>query len=252
MRKISEVMTTNVKVVRPDETIQNAAKLMADLDIGAIPVCDGTKLQGMLTDRDIAVRAVAEGRGGNTPVGEVMTADIVWCTDEDNTQEVLDRMAEDGAITKDEAKAAKAEKIEFKQMELGNIKAPHFVFYVRDQLVAQFGEDAINQGGMKIITTLDWDKQQAAEDAVAKQNEANKAKGATDAALVSVDAKTGEILAMVGSEDFFDDSIAGKVNVAIETTRLEHFYQDGHDIGVNAFKTVDRAVDGVAILGVAN
>ena len=94
MRKISEVMTTNVKVVRPDETIQNAAKLMADLDIGAIPVCDGTKLQGMLTDRDIAVRAVAEGRGGNTPVGEVMTADIVWCTDEDDTQEVLDRMAD--------------------------------------------------------------------------------------------------------------------------------------------------------------
>ena len=94
MRKISEVMTTNVKVVRPDETVQNAAKLMADLDIGAIPVCDGTKLRGMLTDRDIAVRAVAEGRDGNTPVGEVMTADIVWCTDEDDTQEVLDRMAD--------------------------------------------------------------------------------------------------------------------------------------------------------------
>lgn len=129
---------------------------------------------------------------------------------------VLDRMVSDGVISKDEAKAAKDEKIEFKKMELGNIKAPHFVFYVRDQLVSQFGEDAVNQGGMKIITTLDWDKQQAADDAVHNADEFNKAKGANDAALVSLDAKTGEIWAMVGSQDFFNDDIAGKVNVAVE------------------------------------
>ena len=68
MRKISDVMTTDVKVVRPDETVQNAARLMADLDIGAIPVCDGRRLQGMVTDRDITIRAPAHGRGGDTPV----------------------------------------------------------------------------------------------------------------------------------------------------------------------------------------
>ncbi len=94
MRKISEVMTSNPKVVRPDETVQNAAKLMADLDVGAIPVCDGRKLQGMITDRDIAVRAMAEGRGGDTKVSDVMTRDIVWCTEDDDTQEVLSRMAD--------------------------------------------------------------------------------------------------------------------------------------------------------------
>lgn len=129
---------------------------------------------------------------------------------------VLDRMAEDGFITKDEAKSAKEEKIEFKKQELGSIKAPHFVFYVKDKLIEQFGEESVNQGGMKIITTLDWEKQQAADEAVHSANEFNLAKGANDAALVSLDAKTGEILAMVGSQDFFNDEIAGKVNVSIE------------------------------------
>jgi CBS domain-containing protein len=94
MRKISELMTTDVKVVRPNETVQRAAKLMADLDIGAIPVCDGKRLQGMITDRDITIRAMANGRGADTPVNEVMTADVVWCTEEDDTQDVLNRMAD--------------------------------------------------------------------------------------------------------------------------------------------------------------
>lgn len=94
MRKISEVMTSNVKVVRPDDTVQNAAKMMADLDVGAIPVCDGKRLQGMITDRDITIRATAEGRGGDTRVDEVMTQDVIWCTVEDDTQEVLQRMGE--------------------------------------------------------------------------------------------------------------------------------------------------------------
>ena len=94
MRKISEVMTTNVKVVRPDDTVENAARMMADLDVGAIPVCDGKRLQGMITDRDITIRATAEGRGGDTPVSDVMTTDVVWCTEQDDTQEVLSRMGD--------------------------------------------------------------------------------------------------------------------------------------------------------------
>ena len=94
MRNISEVMTTDVQVVRPDETVQKAARIMADLDIGAIPVCDGTRLQGMITDRDITIRATAEGRGGDTPVRDVMTTDVVWCSEDDNTQDVLERMSD--------------------------------------------------------------------------------------------------------------------------------------------------------------
>ena len=94
MSKISEVMTSNVKVVRPDETVQNAARIMADTDVGAIPVCEGKKLQGMVTDRDITIRATAEGLGGDTKVSEVMTQDVVSCTEEDDTQEVLQRMSD--------------------------------------------------------------------------------------------------------------------------------------------------------------
>jgi CBS domain-containing protein len=67
---------------------------MADLDVGAIPVCDGKRLQGMITDRDIAIRAVAQNRGGDTRVSEVMTQDVIWCTEEDSTEDVLDRMAD--------------------------------------------------------------------------------------------------------------------------------------------------------------
>jgi CBS domain-containing protein len=94
MRKISEVMTTDVKVIRPNETVQSAARLMADLDVGAIPVCDGKRLQGMVTDRDITIRATAQGRGGDTPVSDVMTTEVVWCTEDDSTEDVLERMAD--------------------------------------------------------------------------------------------------------------------------------------------------------------
>jgi len=94
MRKISEVMTSDVKVVRPDDSVQNAAAIMADQEVGALPVCDGTRLQGMITDRDIAVRAVANGRGSDTPVREVMSEDIIWCSEDDDTQEVLRRMGD--------------------------------------------------------------------------------------------------------------------------------------------------------------
>lgn len=129
---------------------------------------------------------------------------------------VIDKMEEQGYITKDQAKTAKEQELNFKKEQISNIKAPHFVFYVREQLAEQFGEEAVSQGGMKVITTLDWDKQQEAEKAVEEANEFNLTKGANDAALVSLDAKTGEILAMVGSQDYFNDEIAGKVNVAIE------------------------------------
>jgi CBS domain-containing protein len=95
MKKVSEVMTSDVKVVRPDESVQKAAAIMSEQDIGALPVCDGTRLKGMITDRDIAVRAVASGRGVDTPVREVMTEDIIWCTQDSDIQDLLKRMGAD-------------------------------------------------------------------------------------------------------------------------------------------------------------
>ncbi len=128
---------------------------------------------------------------------------------------VLDQMVANGFITEDQANAAKEETLTFKKMVLSGVTAPHFVFYVKEQLAEQFGDKVLEQGGLKVITTLDLEKQQIAEDAVHNSKERLNQYGATNAALVSLDAKTGEILAMVGSMDFNDEEIDGQVNVAI-------------------------------------
>jgi CBS domain-containing protein len=95
MKKVSEVMTSNVTVVRPGDSVQTAAALMSEQDVGALPVCDGKRLKGMVTDRDITVRAVASGRGVDTPVSEVMTEDVIWCSEDADVQELLERMGTD-------------------------------------------------------------------------------------------------------------------------------------------------------------
>ena len=94
MQTIGEVMTTDVEVVRPEETLRDAARAMADLDVGSLPVCDGRRMLGMVTDRDITIRGVAEGKGPETPVRDVMTDDVVWCTDTDSIDEVLQQMSD--------------------------------------------------------------------------------------------------------------------------------------------------------------
>ena len=94
MQTIAEVMTTDVEVVRPEETLRDAARAMADLDVGSLPVCDGRRMLGMVTDRDITIRGVAEGKGPDTPVREVMTDDVVWCTDTDSVDDVLQQMSD--------------------------------------------------------------------------------------------------------------------------------------------------------------
>jgi 1A family penicillin-binding protein len=129
---------------------------------------------------------------------------------------ILDVMAEEGYITKDEAEAAKKiptlDKI--KPKTVSDFKAPHFVTDVRAELVEAYGIKRTEEGGLKVITTLDWDKQQVAEKEIVKGVEARgKAYKFTNAALVSLDPKTGQVLAMVGSKDFNDDSIKGQVNV---------------------------------------
>jgi CBS domain-containing protein len=91
--KISEVMTTNVETVTPEQTAQEAASFMLRANAGSIPVCDGDRVIGMITDRDIAVRGIGEGRGPDTPVSELMSADIVCARADDDTNDVAERMS---------------------------------------------------------------------------------------------------------------------------------------------------------------
>lgn len=130
---------------------------------------------------------------------------------------VLTLMAEQGYISKAESDEAKKAEVKFKDPD-NNITAPHFIMYVKDILAERYGEKMIEQGGLKIYTTLDLTKQKAAEEVIKEQTKDYPTKyGANNAALVSIDPKTGQILAMVGSRDYFDDTIDGQVNV---TTRL--------------------------------
>jgi CBS domain-containing protein len=92
--KVSEVMTRDVQLIEPTQTVQEAAKLMAELDAGIMPVREGDRLVGMITDRDITVRAVAQGRGPETPIREVMTDDVKYCYEDDDTDDVARNMAD--------------------------------------------------------------------------------------------------------------------------------------------------------------
>ncbi len=91
--KISEVMTRNVQTVRPDQPVKEAAKFMLSEDAGAMPVSDGDRLIGMITDRDIAVRGVARGYGPETPVRELMTDEIICAREDDDVEEVATKMS---------------------------------------------------------------------------------------------------------------------------------------------------------------
>ena len=92
--KVSEVMTREVQTVRPDQPVQEAASFMLSADAGSIPVTDGERLIGMITDRDIAVRGLAKGYGPDTPVRELMTDDLVIARIDDDVEEVASRMSQ--------------------------------------------------------------------------------------------------------------------------------------------------------------
>src|SRR5215208_5092894 len=80
--KVGEIMTRGVEITSPDDTVQQAASRMAELDVGVLPVGENDRLVGMLTDRDIAIRAVAQGRGPDTKVREAMTPEVRYCFEE--------------------------------------------------------------------------------------------------------------------------------------------------------------------------
>ena len=93
--KVSEVMTTEVETISADQTAREAASFMLRADAGSIPVCDGDKVIGMITDRDIAVRGVAEGRGPDTPVSELMSDGIICAREDEDVQSVARRMSDE-------------------------------------------------------------------------------------------------------------------------------------------------------------
>ena len=92
--KVSEAMTRDVRVANPDQSIREAAQMMVDLDAGALPVGAEDRLIGMITDRDIAIRGVAKGRTPDTPVRDVMTADVKYCFEDEEIEDVARNMAD--------------------------------------------------------------------------------------------------------------------------------------------------------------
>ncbi len=129
---------------------------------------------------------------------------------------VLDQMAAQGYITEEQASESKKQEIALSNNQYGKITAPHFVMYVKEKLVEKYGEEMVNEGGLKVFTSLDLEKQNLAEAAVRENVDRNYAAyNDSNASLVAMDPKTGQILAMVGSKDFFDQDIDGNVNVAL-------------------------------------
>lgn len=128
---------------------------------------------------------------------------------------IIDLLLENDKIGAEEAKIAKAEPIKI-QRGNGALFAPHFVLYVKELITEKYGEKMVESGGLKIITTLNYDLQKIAEEEVRAGAEKNEKKyNANNAALVAMDPKTGQILAMVGSRDYNNDEIDGQVNVAL-------------------------------------
>lgn len=131
---------------------------------------------------------------------------------------VLNRMHTLGYITEEQKEEGEKEMLEMTfEPYRTKLVAPHFVMWVREQLVEKFGEELVEHGGLKVITTIDLKKQAAAEEAIAERKEKNlKSYNAKNAALIAIHPKTGEVESMVGSSDYWDDEIDGKVNILLK------------------------------------
>lgn len=129
---------------------------------------------------------------------------------------VLSRMRDLSMITDAQYKSALSEKVVFSSKGDTGIKAPHFVMFVKDYLVSKYGEDEVDNGGLKVITTLDYDMQKKAEDTISRFAPSLAENfDASNTAMVAIDPKTGDILTMVGSENYFDAANDGNYNVAL-------------------------------------
>ena len=128
---------------------------------------------------------------------------------------VLFRMREINFISEEEYNQAKNEVVNFMPQAIGGIKAPHFVFFIKDYLEKRYGEDVVENGGLKVTTTLDYGLQEKGEKITKEGALANEKNwNGENAGLVAIDPKTGQILTMVGSRDYFDKNIDGNYNIA--------------------------------------
>jgi penicillin-binding protein 1C len=133
---------------------------------------------------------------------------------DDRKNLVLQKMFQYGYITQDQYNHAKKEVVTFTPQATSALKAPHFVMFILDYLQKKYGETAVNEGGLKITTTLDYTIQARAENMIKDYVLTNQSKfKAENAAMVVIDPKTGQILTMVGSRDYFDKNIQGNFNV---------------------------------------
>jgi len=131
-------------------------------------------------------------------------------------KQVLNKMLSLEMIMLDDYKKAVTEKVQFLAKNSENIRAPHFVMYIRDYLVQKYGEDIVSGGGLKIKTTLDFGMQQKAEDVIKKfAPSIAENYNANNVSMIAIDPKTGDILTMVGSKDYFSRIIEGNFNVSL-------------------------------------
>ncbi len=129
---------------------------------------------------------------------------------------VLTRMTELGFITEEEKKTAAEEKVNFVGKGENSLKAPHFSVFIRSYLENKYGKDVVEQDGLEVITTLDYNLQQKAEKMVAGYVEENKKKyNANNAGLIAIDPRTGQVLTMVGSQNYFNEEEQGNFNVTL-------------------------------------
>ena len=129
-------------------------------------------------------------------------------------ERVLKRMVEDSYIDEDEAQKRQEEELKFAKATVG-IKAPHFVLYIKELLVNKYGERLVEEGGLRVTTTLDLDLQDSAQEIIASEVAKVKRLKISNGAALVTNPKSGEILAMVGSKDYFDKEIDGNVNVTL-------------------------------------
>ena len=135
---------------------------------------------------------------------------------DERADRVIERMLINGFISQEEHDEALATEVTFSAQAVTGIRAPHFVMYVKEQLVEKYGEEALSDKGFRVITSLDWELQQEAERIVAEKVAINKEKyNANNAGMIALDPQTGDILVMVGSRDYFDEEIDGNFNVTL-------------------------------------
>jgi len=94
MTRVSDVMTRGVRTLAPNDSVRGAAQAMYELDVGMVPICDGEHLVGVVTDRDIVLRCVAQDQPTTTEVSAIMSGDVCWCFEDDSVDEITEQMSE--------------------------------------------------------------------------------------------------------------------------------------------------------------